>query len=53
MYEYYLKRGEPKSQEVIWNFLPVRSVVAQVLIYGVGDGLNQFLVRVEVVKIKK
>ena len=53
MYEYYLKRLEPKATDVIWNFLPVRIAFARVLLYSVGDGLNRFLVRVEAVKTKK
>ena len=52
-YEYYLKRLEPKATDVIWNFLPIRIAFTRVLLYGVGDGLNRFLVRVEAVLKKE
>ena len=53
MYEYYLEGLEPKTTDVIWNFLSVRIAFARVLLYGVGDGLNRFLVRVEAVLKKE
>ena len=53
MYEYYLESLEPKTTDVIWNFLPVRIAFTRVFLYGVGDGLNRFLVRVETVLKKQ